>query len=69
MLPATTKHRELIAGFEKIAGSKARPGGKHKFVQLGKRKFPLPNTDVTREKLKDLLTSAGITEDQWMEVI
>jgi hypothetical protein len=69
MLPATTKNRDLIAGFEKLAGHKAESGGKHKFVRLGNRRFPLPHTDVDRAKLKDLLKAAGVSEEEWMDVI
>lgn len=69
MLPATTNRRELIAGFRKLGWGGPISGGKHSFMMMGSRKQTIPNTDVDRTKLKDLLKQAGISEDQWKEVL
>jgi hypothetical protein len=56
-------------GFRRLGWDGPLAGGKHKFMKKGARKYPLPHTPVGRDKLKDILEGAGISEEEWMKVI
>lgn len=67
MLPSQTSRRDLIRRFKQLGWVGPRYGAKHAFMQRGKLKVHIPNTDVHISRLRDLLRQAGISDEEWTD--
>ncbi len=70
-LPRQTQRRVLIKKFRKLGFEGPRPGKKHPFMQRGKLKVRITNPhegDIDISLLREILSQAKISEEDWMRV-